>query len=67
MKAVFVSKGITVRSKLRRLAKSITDARIADGVTAAIKILAAAVDVNVNRSKALTPPLPVVAELATIA
>jgi uncharacterized metal-binding protein len=51
---------------VRKGSTPVTDERIADGVAAAIKILAAAVDGNANRNQALTPPLPVAAELSTI-
>jgi len=52
---------------VRKGSTPVTDERIADGVKAAIKFLSTAVDVQPDRSECLTPPLPAVTELSTIA
>ena len=50
---------------IRKGSTLVTEERIADGVSAAKKILSATVDVNPNSNECLTPPLPAVAVLTT--
>ena len=51
---------------VRKGSTPVTDERIADGVSAALKILSAAVDAKPNGNEGLTAPLPVAAELFTL-
>jgi len=51
---------------VRKGSTPVTDARIADGVAAAIKILSRRSDVNPNSPERLAPLLPEVTELTTI-